>query len=112
MSVQTALQLPGYNPLLVSGMIHLVPDVFTGQCATDFQNLYNYLVTRLPDDIELLYPAQFSSQPGPYPTYLRHECSSPINGLALSRCGRRRVTIFIIQINGALSLWYLFSLSA
>jgi len=48
----------GFNPLLVGGAIHPIPDGTTAQCAADLLNVYNYLNV-LPDDIELLYPAQF-----------------------------------------------------
>jgi hypothetical protein len=92
----------GYNPLLVTGMIHLVPDALTGQCATDFQNLYTYLVT-LPDDIELLYPAQFGNSLVLTPhTYVMNAAALLTDSLYLNAEGNTNA-IFVIQINGALS---------
>ncbi|MGA3015209.1 MAG: ice-binding family protein, partial [Bacteroidales bacterium] len=50
----------GFDPLLVTGIIHPIPDSSTARCAADLSNVYNYLNT-LPYDIELLYPAQFGN---------------------------------------------------
>jgi Ice-binding-like/Secretion system C-terminal sorting domain len=92
----------GYNPLLVTGSIHLVPDVITAQCATDYQNLYTYLVT-LPDDIELLYPAQFGNSLVLTPhTYVMNAAALLTDSLYLNAEGNTNA-IFVIQINGALS---------
>jgi len=92
----------GYNPLFVSGTIHPVPDPSTVQCATDFQNLYTYLTT-LPDDIELLYPAQFGNSLVLTPhTYLMNAAALLTGSLYLNAEGNANA-IFVIQINGALS---------
>lgn len=48
----------GFNPLLVTGTIHPIPDASTSTAASDLTAVYNYL-SLLPYDIELLYPAQF-----------------------------------------------------
>lgn len=50
----------GWDPLLVTGTIHPVPNAVTAQCATDFNVIYNDLIG-LPYDIELLYPALFGN---------------------------------------------------
>ena len=92
----------GYNPLLVTGSIHLSPDASTAQCATDFQNLYTYLST-LPDDIELLYPAQFGNSLVLTPhTYVMNAAAVLTDSLYLNAEGNANA-IFVIQINGALS---------
>src|SRR5580692_4031127 len=92
----------GFNPLLVTGTIHLVPDASTLQCATDFQNLYTY-VNGLPDDIELLYPAQFGNSLVLTPhTYVMNAATLLTDSLYLNAEGDANA-IFIIQINGALS---------
>jgi hypothetical protein len=92
----------GYNPLLVTGTIHLVPDATTVQCATDFLSLYTYLVT-LPEDIELLYPAQFGNSLVLTPhTYVMNAATLLTGTLYLDAEGNANA-IFIIQINGALS---------
>jgi hypothetical protein len=92
----------GYNPLLVTGTIHLVPDASTAQCATDLQNLYTY-VSALPDDIELLYPAQFGNSLVLTPhTYVMNAATLLTDSLYLNAEGNAGA-IFIIQINGALS---------
>jgi Ice-binding-like/Secretion system C-terminal sorting domain len=92
----------GYNPLLVTGMIHLLPDATTVQCASDLLNLYTYLVM-LPDDIELLYPAQFGNSLVLTPhTYVMNAATLLTDSLYLNAEGNVNA-IFIIQINGALS---------
>lgn len=50
--------LSGFDPLLVGGMIHPIPDESTQKASDDLKILYNYL-NGLTCDIELLYPAQF-----------------------------------------------------
>jgi hypothetical protein len=45
----------GFNPLLVNGTIHPVPDAATAQATTDLNILFNYLST-MPYDIELVTP--------------------------------------------------------
>jgi hypothetical protein len=92
----------GFDPLLVTGTIYPVPDGSTEQCATDFQNLYTY-VNALPDDIELLYPAQFGNSLVLTPhTYLMNSATLLTDSLYLNAEGNAGA-IFIIQINGALS---------
>jgi hypothetical protein len=92
----------GYNPLFVTGTIHPVPDVSTAQCATDFQNLYTY-VNALPDDIALLYPAQFGNSLVLTPhTYVMNAATLLTDSLYLNAEGDANA-VFIIQINGALS---------
>ena len=66
----------GYDPLLVTGNIHPIPDESTAQCAADLLIAYNYLNV-LPYDIELLYPAQFGNNLVLTPhTYLIPTCKS------------------------------------
>jgi hypothetical protein len=92
----------GFDPLLVTGTIHPVPDPSTVHCASDFQNLYTYLNT-VPDDIELLYPAQFGNSLVLTPhTYLMNAAALMTGSLYLDAEGNANA-IFIIQINGALS---------
>jgi hypothetical protein len=92
----------GFNPLLVSGNIDLAPNASTLQCAIDFLALYTYLNT-IPDDIELLYPAQFGNDLVLTPhTYLMNAAALLTGSLYLDAEGNANA-IFIIQINGALS---------
>jgi Ice-binding-like/Secretion system C-terminal sorting domain len=92
----------GYNPLLVSGVVHLLPDATTVQCAIDLLSLYTYLLT-LPDDIELLYPAQLGNSLVLTPhTYVMNAAALLTDSLYLNAEGNANA-IFIIQINGALS---------
>ena len=92
----------GFNPLLVTGAIHPVPDASTAQCATDLQSLYNYLVG-LPYDIELLYPAQLGNKLVLTPhTYRMNAAAILTDTLYLDGQGNADA-IFVIQINGALS---------
>ena len=92
----------GFNPLLVAGSIHLLPDATTIQCAVDFLNLYTYVST-LPDDIELLYPAQFGNNLVLTPhTYVMNAATLLTGSLYLDAENNANA-IFVIQINGALS---------
>ena len=92
----------GFDPLLVTGTIHPVPDASTAQCETDFQSLYTY-VNALPDDIELLYPAQFGNSLVLTPhTYLMNAATVLTDSLYLNAEGNAGA-VFIIQINGALT---------
>jgi gliding motility-associated-like protein len=92
----------GYNPLFVTGTIHPIPDISTGQCATDLLNVYNYLNT-LPNDILLLYPAQFGNNLVLTPhTYLLNGAVTLTDSLYLNAEGNASA-VFVIQINGALS---------
>jgi len=92
----------GYNPLLVTGTIHAVPDGSTAQCATDLLNAYTYINT-LAYDIELLYPAQFGNNLVLTPhTYLLNAATVFTDTLYLNAEGNANA-VFVIQINGALS---------
>ena len=92
----------GYNPLLVVGAIHGVPDGSTAACATDVNNAFLYLNT-LPFDIELLYPAQFGNNLVLTPhTYLMNSAAALTDSLYLNAEGNANA-VFVIRINGALS---------
>ncbi len=92
----------GFDPLLVTGIIHPIPDGYTNLCAVDLGNVYTYLNT-LPYDIELLYPAQFGNNLVLTPhTYLMNAATIFTDTLYLSAQGNSNA-VFVIQINGALS---------
>lgn len=92
----------GFNALNVTGTIHPIPDVSTALCAADLGNLYTYL-NGLPQDIELLYPAQFGNNLVLTPhTYLMNAATVFTDTLYLDAQGNTNA-VFVIQINGALS---------
>jgi hypothetical protein len=92
----------GYDPLLVTGTIHPIPDGSTAQSAADLLVAYNYLNT-LPADIELLYPAQFGNNLVLTPhTYILQGAATFTDTLYLNAQGNPDA-VFVIQINGALS---------
>lgn len=92
----------GFDPLLVTGTIHPIPDVSTAQCASDLGTVYTYLNT-LPYDIELLYPAQFGNSLVLTPhTYLLNAATTFTDTLYLNAMGKPDA-VFVIQMNGALS---------
>ena len=92
----------GFDPLLVAGAIHPIPDGSTAQCAADLLTVYNYLNT-LPYDIELLYPAQFGKNLVLTPhTYLMNAAATFTDSLYLNAQGNPDA-VFVIQINGALT---------
>ncbi len=92
----------GFDPLLVTGTIHPIPDISTAQCAADLANVYTYLNT-LPYDIELLYPAQFGNNLVLTPhTYLLNAATVLTDTLYLNAQGNADA-VFVIQMNGAFS---------
>ncbi len=92
----------GFDTLLVTGKVHLIPDGSTAACAADLLVAYNYVNT-LPYDIELLYPAQFGNNLVLTPhTYLMNSAATFTDSLYLNALGNPDA-VFVIQINGALS---------
>jgi hypothetical protein len=92
----------GFDPLLVTGTIHPIPDGSTAQCASDLGVVYTYMNT-LPYDIELLYPAQFGNNLVLTPhTYLLNAATVFTDTLYLNAEGNSNA-VFVIQMNGALS---------
>jgi Ice-binding-like len=92
----------GYDALRVAGKIHAIPDGSTAACAADLLTVYNYLNT-LPNDIELLYPAQFGHNLVLTPhTYIMKAATSFTDTLYLDAEGNTDA-VFVIKINGALS---------
>ena len=92
----------GFNPLLVTGTVHAIPDVSTATCAADLLVVYNYLNT-LPHDIELLYPAQFGRGLVLTPhTYLLNAATELTDSVYLNALGNAN-SVFVIKIKGALS---------
>jgi hypothetical protein len=92
----------GFDLLLVSGMIHPIPDVSTATCAADLLKAYTYLNTLNPD-IELLYPAQFGKDLVLTPhSYVMKAAAELTGSVYLNALGNANA-VFVIQINGALS---------
>ena len=92
----------GFDALLVTGMIHPIPDVSTAQAAADLAIVYTYLNT-LPYDIQLLYPAQFGNNLVLTPhTYLLNAATVLTDTLSLNAEGNANA-VFVIKIYGALS---------
>lgn len=92
----------GFDPLLVTGTIHPIPDISTAQCAADLLVVYNYLSV-LPYDIELLYPAQFGNNLVLTPhTYLLNAATELTDTLYLNAQGNAD-GVFVLQLKGALS---------
>lgn len=92
----------GFNPLFVTGNIHPIPDGSTAACANDLLIAYNYL-NALPNDIELLYPAQFGKNLVLTPhTYIMNAAAVFTDSLYLDAQGNAN-GVFVIKINGALT---------
>lgn len=92
----------GFNPLNVTGTLHLVPDGATVSAASDLSGIYSYLNV-LPADIELLYPAQFGNNLVLTPhTYVMNGAVTFTDTLFLNGQGNVNA-VFVIQINGAMS---------
>lgn len=92
----------GFNTLTVTGKVHPIPDGSTAQCAADLLIAYNYLNT-LPNDIQLLYPAQFGNNLVLTPhTYLLNAATTLTDSLYLNALGNANA-VFVIKSQGALS---------
>lgn len=92
----------GFDPMLVNGTIHSVPDDSTAACAADLTAVYNHL-NGLAYDIELLYPAQFGSNLVLTPhTYLLNAATTFTDTLFLNALGNANA-VFVIRIFGALT---------
>lgn len=91
----------GFDPLLVTGNIHPIPDSSTSAAAVDLILVYNYL-NGVAHDIILLYPAQFGRNLVLTPhTYLLDGATTFTDTLFLN-AGNEPDAVFIIKINGAL----------
>jgi hypothetical protein len=92
----------GFDPLLVTGNIHPIPDEITASCASDLLLAYNYL-NGLTYDIELLYPAQFGRNLVLTPhTYVLNGATTFTDTLYLDGRGNADA-VFVLKVNGALS---------
>ncbi len=91
----------GFDTLLVTGKVHLIPDGSTAACAADLLVAYNYVNT-LPNDIELLYPAQFGNNLVLTPhTYIMNGAVTFTDSLYLNALGNANA-VFVIKIKGAI----------
>ncbi len=92
----------GYNPGLITGTLHTVPDASTAACAADLLVAYNY-INVLPYDIELLYPAQFGNNLVLTPhTYVMNGAVTFTDTLYLNALDNP-AAVFVIQVFGAFS---------
>lgn len=92
----------GFNPLNVTGTLHLVPNGATATAASDLLGVYTYL-NGLAPDIELLYPAQFGNNLVLTPhTYILNGAVTFTDTLYLNGQGNVNA-VFVIQINGAMA---------
>jgi gliding motility-associated-like protein len=91
----------GYNPLLVNGTIHAVPDGSTAAAVADLANAYNYLNGLAPGNIELLFPAQFGHNLELTPhVYLMNSAVTFTDTVILNAKGNADA-VFVILVNGA-----------
>lgn len=92
----------GFDPLLVTGMIHPIPDISTAQAAADLLVAYNY-VNALAYDIELKYPVKLGGNLVLTPhTYLMNSAAHLTDTLFLNAEGNANA-VFVLQVNGALT---------
>lgn len=92
----------GYNPLFIAGTLHPIPDVSTGAAAADILTVHSYL-NLLPNDIELLYPAQFGNNLVLTPhTYVMNSAVTFTDTLYLNALGDPDA-VFVIKTFGAFS---------
>lgn len=92
----------GYDPLFVTGKIHPLPDSSTMQAEADLNTAHTIVFTQ-PEDIELLFPAQFGQNLVLTPhTYLLNAATALTDTLYLNAEGNPNA-VFLIKVAGALS---------
>jgi hypothetical protein len=92
----------GFNPLLVNGTIHSIPNGSNVTAASDLLNASN-LMNIMPHDIEILYPAQFGNDLVLTPhTYILNAANLLTGNIYLNAQGNANA-VFFIKIYGALS---------
>jgi hypothetical protein len=92
----------GFDPLLVTGVIHSFSDPSTILTKSFLDTLYSYL-NGLPYDIELLYPALFGYNQVLTPNvYLMNAAATITDTIFLDARGVAGA-VFVIRINGALT---------
>lgn len=92
----------GFDNATVTGTIHPIPDASTTQCAADVLDVRTYL-NALPEDIQLLFPAQFGNDLLLTPhTYLLNSATVLTNSLYLDAQNNPNA-VFVIKIFGAFS---------
>lgn len=90
----------GFNPLLITGTLRPGPDGVTAQATADLLVAYNYMVA-LPQDIELLYPAQFGGNLVLTPhTYVLNGGTTFTDNLYLNAQDNANA-VFVIKVYGA-----------
>jgi len=92
----------GFNPLLITGTLHPIPDGSTAACAADLLTAYNYVNT-LPYDIELLYPVQFGNNLVLTPHTYRMKAAAMLTDTVYLNALGNPDAVFVIQIDGALT---------
>lgn len=92
----------GFDSLLVTGEIHLIPDSSTLQCSLDLAIAYNYLLA-LPFDTQLMLPAQFGNGMILTPQVYLLDAATTLSDTLYFDAQNNPDAVFIIQINGALS---------
>jgi hypothetical protein len=94
----------GFNPLLVTGMIHDIPDGSTTTCKNALLIAYSYL-NLLPFNIELKYPEQLGHNLVLTPhTYYMDAAATLTDTLFLNALGNPDA-VFVLQIHGALTTY-------
>lgn len=92
----------GFDSLLVTGKVRLLPDTATASAAAELIVVYN-LLNGIAADIELLYPAQFGRNLVLTPhTYVLNGATALTDTLFLNAQGVASA-VFIIKVYGALA---------
>jgi hypothetical protein len=89
----------GFDPLLVLGTVHIIPDASTSDCAADLATLYDTLDAMVPD-IELLYPTQFGGNLLLTPHVYLLDAATTLTGTLYLDAQGNTNAVFVILING------------
>jgi gliding motility-associated-like protein len=92
----------GFDPLFISGTLHLASDASTSQAAADFMNAYTYASSVSPD-LTITFPAQFGNGLILTPhTYILNANTTLSDTLFLD-AQNNSSAVFLIQVNGDLT---------
>ncbi|MGV3632399.1 MAG: immunoglobulin domain-containing protein [Bacteroidota bacterium] len=92
----------GYDPLFISGTLHLAADASTSQAATDFMNAYTYASSVSPD-IQIMFPAQFGNGLILTPHTYVINASAMLSDTLFLDAQNNSTAVFLIQVNGDLT---------
>jgi gliding motility-associated-like protein len=89
----------GFDPIFISGTLHLSSDASTSQASTDFMNAYTYASTVSPE-LEIMFPAQFGNGLILTPHTYEINAATTLSDTLYLDAQNNSSAVFLIQVNG------------